>query len=131
MTDEAPVGADAGPARPEDAYVTLGDDIATLVAEVKRATAAEAAFQGKRAALAGIAVGKIAVFVGLALVLLFFVLMALVFGLVLGLASVVGPWAATGIVVGVLLLATVLALLGAWAGWKRLRWALRAQGDSQ
>jgi len=131
MSDEAPTGAEAGPAPSGDGYVTLGADIATLVAEVKRAAAAEAAFQGKRAALAGIAVGKIALYIGLALVLLFFVLMALVFGLVIGLASVVGPWAATGIVVGVLLLATVLAGLGAWAGWKRLSWAVRAQGDGQ
>lgn len=75
--------------------------------------AAEIAFQKARAGFAlGRAKGILAL-AALALALLFFALMALVVGLLLALAPLVGPWGALAIVVLGLLALTGFCVLGA------------------
>lgn len=74
--------------------------------------AAEIEFQKARA---GFVLGRakgILVLAALALVLLFFALMALVMGLLLALAPLIGPWGALAVVVLGLLALTGLSVLG-------------------
>ena len=85
--------------------------------------AAEIAFQKARAGFVlGRAKGVLALG-ALALALLFFALMALVMGLLLALAPLIGPWGALGVVVLGLLALTGLCVLGAV---RRVRSTLRA-----
>jgi uncharacterized membrane protein YqjE len=60
-------------------------------------------------------VKTIALVLVLALFFLFFTLMALVVGLLLALAPLIGPWAALALVAG------TLALLTAWCAWQGVR----------
>ena len=73
-------------------HATLIDDLRALIAEAKLAFSSEIAFQSARAGLAGKIIGRIAGLAALALALVFFVLMALVVGLLLALGPVLSPW---------------------------------------
>jgi hypothetical protein len=74
--------------------------------------AAEIEFQKARAGFVLGRVKGILVLAALALVLLFFALMALVMGLLLALAPLIGPWGALAVVVLGLLALTGLSVLG-------------------
>lgn len=63
--------------------------------------------------------------VALGLALLFFALMALIMGLLLALAPLVGPWGALGIVMGAILVATGLCFLGAFLRLRKAKAALQ------
>ena len=102
------------------AYATLADEVTGLIKGAKAAAASEIAYQKARAGLAAGTIARIAGFGLLAIALLFFVLMALVVGLLLALLGPLGAWGATGAVVVGLLLAAALALLGVRAGVRRL-----------
>lgn len=123
MTDraEAPAGVFDDPRER-----SLPDDVKDLIAQARTYATAEIAFQKSRLAYAAGAARAIAVFAVLALVLMFFVLMGLVFGLILALATPLTPWGATAVVCGGLLL---LALLCAWLALRRSRALRRAIGD--
>jgi len=71
---------------------------------------------------------KIALFGALAAVFIFFALMAFVFGLVLSLASVIGPWAATAVGTLALLLVAAILALSARGRVRRMRSALGNDG---
>ena len=90
---------------------SLVDDVRALVDDGRTLLEAELAYQKSRAALAGRTAKSMAGWIALALSLVFFALMALVMGLLLILAPLIGGLGAT--------LAVVLALLGAAAlsGW--------------
>ncbi len=94
----------AGPESPPP----LKEEIAALVEDGKIYAEAELAFQKTRLSFAADR-GKSALILGmLALGFVHLMLIALVVGSVIALAPMVGGWAAMGIVVGVLLFATIV-----------------------
>jgi len=95
-------------------------DLRRLAGEARTFVEAEAAYQASRAKVVAGSVGKIAGFVGVAAVLAVFALFALVMGLLLGLATLVGPWLATAIVVAVVGLVVLVLALAARARWRRM-----------
>ncbi len=83
-------------------------ELRALQAEARSFAEAELAWQKARAAHLARNAKGIAAFGALALALVFFALMALVFGLVLGLAGLIGPWGATAVATLALLLTAAL-----------------------
>lgn len=100
-----------------DAERSLVDDLRQCAADGRTLLEAELAYQKSRAAVAGQGAKAVAAWGGLAIALVLFALMALTFGLVLGLASLVGPWWATLITVATLLVGAALAGLTAARRW--------------
>lgn len=94
---------------------SLVDDVRQLVTDGRTLVEAELAYHKSRLSLAGRTAKGMAGWIALALSLVFFALMALVMGLVIGLSALVGPWAATLVVVLLL-----LACAG-FSGWAALR----------
>lgn len=113
-----------GPGRP-----SIADEVRRLIAAVRQFVAAELAYQKARAGLMGKAAVLIAGGGALALALFFFTLMALVVGLLLALAPLIGPWGAMGAVVGGLVIATLIAGLVAWSGVRKFLALLRDGKD--
>lgn len=99
---------------------TLEDDLRALIGDGRAFIEAELAWQKARAVFVGKQMGGIALLGLLALALAFFALMALVFGLVLALATTLGAWGATAAVTGGLLLVAALAGLLAALRTKRM-----------
>jgi uncharacterized membrane protein YqjE len=106
----------------EPEHRTLADEAARLHTLVGSAQAliengqslmeAELAFQKARAGFVLRRAKGILALGALALALLFFVLMALIVGLLLALAPLLGPWGALGAVLAGLLLIAALCVLG-------------------
>lgn len=98
--------------KPADPAVepSLLDDLKTLLGDGKNYVEAELAFQKSRAGHTAALARLSAVYLAVALALVHLALIALVVGLVFALSPLVGPWLATGIVVG-LLLAGALVLV--------------------
>lgn len=109
---------------------SLVEDVRQLVGDGRTLLEAELAYQKSRAAVAGASAGGIASWGALALALVFFALMALVIGLILGLTDLVGGWAATGIVVVGLLLAAAVSGWIASRRWRRMRTLLSDKGEA-
>jgi hypothetical protein len=105
----------------DDATRSLIDDARQLVEDARTLAEAELAYQKARAKVAGAHAGGIAGMGVLALTLIYFALMALVFGLVFALAPLLTAWGATAAVVLGLLLCAGLAALVALGRWKRLK----------
>lgn len=103
---------------------SLVEDIKDLASDGRTFLEAELAYQKSRAAVAGAGAKGIAGWASLALALVFFALMALVLGVLLGIAAVIGIWAATGVTVLLVLAAAGLAGLAANRRWQRMRAAL-------
>lgn len=95
---------------------SLVDDVRELVADGRTLLEAELAYQKSRAALAGRTAKSMAGWIALALSLVFFALMALVMGLLLTLAPLLGGLGATLVVVAALLIA---AALSGWVAARR------------
>lgn len=95
---------------------SLVDDVRQLVSDGRTLVEAELAYHKSRLTLAGRTAKGMAGWIALALSLVFFALMALVMGLLLGLSTLIGPWGAT--VVAVLLLLGSAGLCG-WAALRR------------
>jgi len=111
------VAADA----PADAAErSLIDDVRDLVADGRTLLEAELAYQKSRAAIAGRTAKSMAGWIALALSLAFFALMALVIGVLLTLAPLVGPLGATALVVLALLAGAALSGLAALRRWKAM-----------
>jgi hypothetical protein len=104
---------------------SIADELRLLIAAAREMASAELAYQTTRARLMGKAAAWIAGGATLAVMLLYFVLLALVVGLLLALAPLLGHWGALGAVVGGLLLATLIAALVAWWGLRRFIALLR------
>ena len=107
LTNEEPVDA---------AERSLVDDVRELVTDGRTLLEAELAYQKSRAALAGRTAKSMAGWIALALSLVFFALMALVMGLLLILAPLIGGLGATLLVVAGLLAA---AGLSGWVAARR------------
>ena len=107
--------------KPEaDAERSLVDDVRQLASDGRTLLEAEFAYQKSRAAVAGAGIKGITGWTALALALVFFALMALVFGIMLGLTELIGAWTATAVTVFALLLAAGLSALAASRRWKRM-----------
>ncbi|WP_088310023.1 phage holin family protein [Novosphingobium sp. B 225] len=118
MTEPEPPLIKDSPA--DAAERSLVEDLRQLASDGRTLLEAELAYQKSRAAVAGQGAKAIAGWGTLALVLVMFALMALTFGLVLGLASMFGPWWATLISVLLLLLAAGLSGLIAARRWSAM-----------
>ena len=104
---------------------SLTDDIAALFDDGKTYVEAEVQYQKTRAAFA-LDKGKAgAAFGAIAFALLHLALVALVVGSVIALAPAIGAWAATALVVGVLVLAGAGFAIAAQKRFKRLAEAYR------
>lgn len=103
---------------------SLVEDIKHLASDGRTLLEAEFAYQKSRAAVAGAGVKGIAGWAALALALVFFALMALVVGVLLGIAEFIGIWAATGVTVLLVLLGAGLCALAAARRWKHMSAAL-------
>ena len=112
------------PATSDAAERSLVDDVKHLVEDGRTLLEAELAYHKSRAAVAGAGLKSIASWGALAAALVFFSLMALVIGTLIGLAQLLGIWTATGVVVVTLLLCAVLAALAAKRRWNRMTAAL-------
>lgn len=108
------------PAADDAADRSLLDDVQQLIDDGRTLLEAELAYQKSRAAVAAQGAKSIAAWGGLAVVLVCFALMALTFGLVLGLASIIGPWLATLVTVLVLLSAAALCARAAARRWNHV-----------
>ena len=89
---------------------------------------AEVAFQKSRAGYASRETGSGVVFALGALAFLHLALIGLVVGLIIALTPMIGGFAATGIVVGTLLVLTAIAALVARARFKRVSQAFKGGG---
>lgn len=118
MTDDAPPPLVNQP-EADAAERSLVDDMRQLAEDGRTLIEAEIAYQKSRAVVAGGGLKSAALFGGLALILLFFVLMALVMGLLLALTPLIGAWGALGAVVGGLLIGAIIAALIAKSRWTR------------
>lgn len=118
MADEAPPPLTAETAS-DAAQRSLVEDARRLVDDGRTLLEAELAYHKARAAVAGEAARGVAAWGALALALAFFALMALVVGVLLGVAQLLGYWAATAIVVLALLLIAGFAAMRAARRWKR------------
>lgn len=118
MTDDAPPPL-VNQTEANAAERSLVDDMRQLADDGRTLIEAEVAYQKSRAVVAGAGLKSAALFGGLALVLLFFVLMALVIGLLLALTPLIGAWGALGAVVGGLLISAVIAAMIAKSRWTR------------
>jgi ABC-type multidrug transport system fused ATPase/permease subunit len=114
---------------PSPASPSIADELRQLIAAARQMANAELAYQSTRARLMAKAMAWIAASAALALALLFFVLMALVVGLLLALAPLLGHWGALGAVVGGLLLAILIVALVALRGLRRFMALLRDGKD--
>lgn len=109
LPPDVPDDFDPEPADPA-VEPSLLDDLKTLLGDGKNYVEAELAFQKSRAGHTAALARLSAVYLAVALALVHLALIALVVGLVFALSPLVGPWLATGIVVG-LLLAGALVLV--------------------
>jgi Flp pilus assembly protein TadB len=99
---------------------SLEDDVRDVVGQARDYARTEFAFQKTRAAYAGKSAGWIALWVGAALVFVFFALMALVFGAILALAPLITALGATAAVTGVLLVLAALSGVSALHRWRKV-----------
>ncbi|NOW47955.1 hypothetical protein FHW96_004139 [Novosphingobium sp. SG751A] len=99
---------------------SLEEDVRGLFTSTRAAFDSEIEYQKARAGMAVGLVLRIAGLAALALALVFFLLMAVIMGSLLGLASVVGPWGAMGIVAALLLLITLWSVMKVKRAIRRL-----------
>ena len=95
-------------------------DVRALADDLRTAVEAEVAFQSARAGYVAGEAGGIALRFAIAAMLALIALIALAVGVLIGLVPVVGPWVATAIVVGVLLLVALILGLAGRSRIKRL-----------
>ena len=93
MDSESPILTPSSTA--DAAQRSLVDDVRMLFEDGRTLVEAELAYQKSRAAAAGSGAKSIAGWGALALALVFFALMALVLGVLIGLAGLIGIWLAT------------------------------------
>lgn len=110
--------ADLDAADPADR--SLLDDLRLLAGDARILAEAEFAYQKSRAQVFGGGIGKIVGFAAAALLLVSLALVGLVVGLIIALNPLIGAWAATAVVVGLLLVLALALALRAKALWSRL-----------
>ena len=100
---------------------SLEQDLRGLAEDARALAQAEFAYQKSRASYAGKQAGRIAMLLGLAAVLAFFALMALVVGTVIALGPVLGQWGAMLAVTGGLILIAAICLALALSRFTRMK----------
>lgn len=114
--------------------ITLSEDLRLLADEAKELAQAEFAFQKARAAYAGAQSKAIGGLVIVALVVVFFAVMALVVGTVIALGPILGPWGAMAAVTLGLLAIAMICVGNAVLRLKRMKAVIadgpRKLGDS-
>ena len=100
-----------------------------LIEDAQTLAEAEAAYIKAAIAFALGRIKSIAIALVLALFFLFFTLMAIVVGLLLALAPLIGVWATAGVVTGVLGLLTVVCVLRAIHGGRQMMALLLGKSD--
>jgi Flp pilus assembly protein TadB len=114
MQDIEPALDDAvNPSLSEARERSLNEDLHQLAQDARAYAEAEFQFQKSRASYAASASKSIIVYALVALVLVFFAIMALVVGLVIALAPLLTPWGSTAVVTLALLGLAVFLLLRA------------------
>jgi hypothetical protein len=114
MQDIEPALDDAmNPSLSEARERSLNEDLHQLAQDARAYAEAEFQFQKSRASYAASASKSIIVYALVALVLVFFAMMALVVGLVIALAPLLTPWGSTAVVTLALLGLAVFLLLRA------------------
>ena len=122
MADDAA----SNPATPADeaepeAPDSLVDDLRNLAEDTGTALEAELAFQQARAGYAAGAAKGIAIRFALAALLALIALCTLAIGVLIALTPLIGAWAATAVVVGVLLLLAIVAALMGRSAIRKLK----------
>ena len=107
---------------------SLGDDVAALIDDGKTYFEAELQFQKSRATFVLDRSRSGAIYGVAAVIVMHLALIAFVVGAVIALAPVIGPWGATLLVVGVLLVAGALLGLSARRRFKQLSTAFTETG---
>lgn len=108
---------------------SLVEDLRLLVDEAQGLARAEYAFQKSRAFHAGQELKRAVIFTALAVACVIVALVALTLGAVLALRPVLGPWGATGAVVGVLLVTGALFALIASSRLRRTARVLEGEDE--
>ncbi|WP_225207167.1 phage holin family protein [Novosphingobium huizhouense] len=121
MTETQAMPGGEGSAQASAGDFALGDGIRALLEDGQTLFEAELAFQKARAGFVASRAKGIALLLVAALFLAFFFLVALVVGLLLALAPLVGPWGALAIVALALLAGTGLCLFGAIGRYRAAR----------
>ena len=109
---------------------SLVDDVKLLFEDGRTLVEAELAYQKSRAAAAGSGIKGVAGWTALALALVFCALLAVVTGLLLGLAGLIGIWLATLAVVLTLLVCAGLCALAVSRRWQRMSAQLSATDET-
>ena len=110
---------------------SLVDDVRMLLEDGRTLVEAELAYQKSRAAAAGSGAKGIAGWGALALALVFFALMAVVVGVLIGLAGLIGIWLATAATAAGLLVFAGLCGYAASRRWTRMTARLGAAPDTR
>ena len=129
MSDDPPplIVADGDAA----AQRSLVDDVRQVIDDGRTLVEAEIAYQTSRAKLAGAGAKAVAAWGGLAVALVFFALMALVLGVVIGVALWVSPLAALiGVPLGLAALAALAGMVAA-RRWKAIASQLSESGSDE
>jgi len=111
--DATPPSSTCSPAPDFDESII--EELGGLIEDAGLYATAELAFQKNRAKLAGKNVAIAALAIVLALILLHLSLIALAVGMVMALEPIFTIWGAIGIVVGIMLLATIALVMIAWS----------------
>ena len=119
-TPPAPLG-DPEQLASEIDVASAGEAVRRLIGEAKLAAASEIELAKACGAVVGASVKAISIWGVIALILLFVAVLCLAMGLMIALATITGPWLASAIVPGVLL------LIVAFAGWRIRANAMRAK----
>jgi hypothetical protein len=134
IPDHAPVspGRD-GPAAPQDEpdvpLRSLQDDVEALIEDGRTYLEAEIAYQRSRAVYVVDEAKTAFIYVVAAALLAALTLIGLTVGLIIALATVIGAWAASGVVVGALALCTGLLLMSAQRRWTALMETLQGKKE--
>lgn len=117
------------PESTDPAERSLVDDVRQMMSDGRTLLEAELAYQKSRAAVAGQGAKSVAGWAALALAFVFFALMALVMGLVIGLTVWFGPLTGTLTAFGIVLVAAAISGLIAMQRWRRVARQLAEQDD--
>jgi len=127
--DDDPAGDASGQEHADP--VSLADGIRELLDDGQLALRSEMAFQKARLGFTGKAGLRIAIMGVVAVLFAHGMVLALTVGLLMGLATIIGPWAATAIVAGLYLAVVGLCAVLALRKWGQIREAFSNQPDSE
>ena len=121
VEEQARAGDDA-----EHELRSLRDDVEALIEDGKTYLEAELVYQKTRAAFVADRAKGAVIFGAIAVLIGFLALVGLTVGLIIALAPWLTAWGASAVVVGLLLVAALLAMRAASARWSRLMQAIES-----